>query len=127
MTQPTEGNINTLKNRAKKAQGKSSAGWRALGVAMMIFGALLTTLGVAVIVTSLAATSTGIFSPLGSIGAPIGAGVTAGGIGLFSAGLGLFVHGRQKGASKTMSGFAKECSRTQNANPLVNERTSLVS
>jgi hypothetical protein len=93
---PNKENINSLVNLGQEVQSKPSAGWKALGIAMMVFGAGLAALGGLMIAASLAPTLTGALTPLGAAGLTTGGGFIAGGAAIFSAGLGFFVHEKKE-------------------------------
>lgn len=81
---------------AKKARGKPSQSWKALGIAMMVLGVAVTALGVAVIV--------GTFG----LGVPIGVGGVMGGAAIFGLGIYATHRGSEKGLARKMSELAKE-------------------
>ncbi len=67
---------------------------KAIGLAVMVLGALSTLLGALAMAVSLGAISTGVLAPVGVVGANASAGMMGGGVTTFAFGVGFFAHGR---------------------------------
>lgn len=88
---PTKANVRRLYDMGMKAQGAPSLLWKALGVSLMLLGAVMFTAGIII------ATGTS------GLGMAPGIGITLGGFGLFAGGVAIFHHGLHKGLSKNLT------------------------
>ncbi len=92
---PTKDNVIMLYDMGMKAQGAPSLLWKALGLSLMLLGAVMFSAGIII------ATGTS------GLGMAPGIGIALGGFGLFAGGVAIFHHGIHKGLSKNLAELSK--------------------